>query len=242
MPLVCQQHKLFIMSKTIKVLSFDLDDTLWPCHPTIQRAEKLLYQWLSDHVPVITQQYDVFQLREKRRLLLNNHPELAHDMTQLRLRSFEQLTEEFELPSDWMENAFEIFYEARQQITLFDDVKPVLDELNTSFRLVSLTNGNADTVKTGVDHWFDFALNSATVGKMKSEPDIYNQVQKRANIEAEEMVHIGDHPLQDIYGAKSAGVFAIWLNREKKQWMLEACQPDAVISSLHELPSLLREL
>ena len=230
------------MSQTIKVLSFDLDDTLWPCFPTIERAEKLLYQWLSDQVPVITQHYDLYQLREKRRLLLNNHSDLAHDLTQLRIKSFEMLADEFELSSDWIKPAFEIFYEARQQVTLFDDVKPVLDELNEEFKLVSLTNGNASTVETGVDHWFDFALNSASVGKLKSEPDIYRQVQKLANIEARQMVHIGDHPLQDISGAKSAGVFAVWLNRENRSWTLESCQPDAVISSLFELPSLLSQL
>ena len=230
------------MPQTIKVLSFDLDDTLWPCFPTIKRAEQLLYQWLSDQVPVITQHYDVYQLREKRRLLLNNHSDLAHDLTQLRIKSFEMLANEFELSSDWIKPAFKIFYEARQQVTLFDDVKPVLDELNEEFKLVSLTNGNASTVETGVDHWFDFALNSASVGKLKSEPDIYRQVQKLANIEARQMVHIGDHPLQDISGAKSAGVFAIWLNRENRSWTLESCQPDAVIGSLHELPPLLRQL
>ena len=230
------------MSQTIKVLSFDLDDTLWPCFPTIKRAEILLYQWLSDQVPVITQHYDIYQLREKRRLLLNNHSDLAHDLTQLRIKSFEMLADEFELSSDWIKPAFEIFYEARQQVTLFDDVKPVLDELNEEFKLVSLTNGNASTVETGVDHWFDFALNSASVGKLKSEPDIYRHVQKLANIEARQMVHIGDHPLQDISGAKSAGVFAVWLNRENRSWTLESCQPDAVISSLFELPSLLSQL
>ncbi len=230
------------MPQTIKVLSFDLDDTLWPCFPTIKRAEQLLYQWLSDQVPVITQHYDVYQLREKRRLLLNSHSDLAHDLTQLRIKSFEMLADEFELSSDWIKPAFKIFYEARQQVTLFDDVKPVLDELNEEFKLVSLTNGNASTVETGVDHWFDFALNSASVGKLKSEPDIYRQVQKLANIEARQMVHIGDHPLQDISGAKSAGVFAIWLNRENRSWTLESCQPDAVISSLFELPSLLSQL
>ncbi len=230
------------MSLTIKVLSFDLDDTLWPCFPTIERAEKLLYQWLTDQVPVITQHYDIYQLREKRRLLLNSHSDLAHDLTQLRIKSFEMLADEFELSSDWIKPAFKIFYEARQQVTLFDDVKPVLDELNEGFKLVSLTNGNASTVETGVDHWFDFALNSASVGKLKSEPDIYRQVQKLANIEARQMVHIGDHPLQDISGAKSAGVFAIWLNRENRSWTLESCQPDAVISSLFELPSLLSQL
>lgn len=230
------------MPQDIQVLSFDLDDTLWPCNPTIENAENLLYQWLADHVPVITQHYDAIQLREKRRLLLAGHADLAHDLTMLRMRSFEQLTEEFDLGSDWIKPAFEIFYEARQQVTLYEDVKPVLDELNKEFRLVSLTNGNADPAKAGVGHWFDFSLNSAGVGKLKSEPEIYRQVQKRANIEARQMVHVGDHPLQDISGAKNAGVFAIWLNRDDKQWNLESCQPDMVINTLHELPPLLRKL
>lgn len=230
------------MSQMIKVLSFDLDDTLWPCFPTILRAEELLYQWLADNVPAITQSYDIYQLRDKRRLLFNEYPDLAYDLTRLRLKSFEVLAEEFELADDWIQPAFEIFYEARQQVTLFDDVKPVLDELKKDFQLVSLTNGNADTVKTGIDHWFDFSLNSASVGTLKSEPDIYLQVQKLANIEPRQMVHIGDDPLHDISGAKSAGVHAIWINRQKKAWSLDACQPDAEIESLHELPELLGKL
>lgn len=230
------------MSQRIKVLSFDLDDTLWPCFPTILRAEQRLFEWLSENVPVVTQCYDIEQLREKRHALLKTSPQLAHDLTQLRIKSFQLLAQEFELSHDWIEPAFEIFYEARQQVTLFDDVKPVLDELNKDFQLVSLTNGNASTVKTGVDHWFDFALNSASVGKLKSEPEIYRQVQKLANIGPRQMVHIGDDPVNDVAGAKSAGVYAIWLNRQQQQWHLESCQPDAVISSLHELPLLLCEL
>ena len=230
------------MPQTIKLLSFDLDDTLWPCAPTILRAEEQLYRWLSEHVPLITKTYDIYQLRDKRRALLNDFPELAYDLTRLRIKSFEALAEEFELAADWIQPAFDIFYEARQQVTLFDDVVPVLDELVKIFQLASLTNGNADTVKTGVDHWFDFALNSASVGKLKSEPEIYRQVQKLANIEAGQMVHIGDDPVNDIIGSKSAGVYAIWLNREQKPWTLDSCRPDASINSLHELPALLENL
>lgn len=230
------------MSRIIKLISFDLDDTLWPCFPTVDRAEKRLYQWLSEHVPSITQQYEMDQLREQRRLLLNEYPGLAHDLTKLRIKSFELLADKFELSRDWITPAFKIFYEARQQIRLFDDVKPVLDELTKHFILVSVTNGNASTIETGVDHWFNFALNSATVGKLKSEPDIYRQVQRISNIEARQVVHVGDHPLQDVFGAKSAGVFAVWLNRQNKTWTLEDCRPDAIINSLHELPPLLRQL
>lgn len=229
------------MLPAIKVLSFDLDDTLWPCLPTIQRAEKLLYLWLAEQVPVITQRYDQNQLHEKRQMLLKADTDLAHDLSQLRIHSFKQLAAEFNLSEDWILPAFDVFYEARQQVALFEDVEPVLDELKKDFQLVSLTNGNADTVKTGVDHWFDFALNSISVGKKKSAPDIYWQVQKRANINAQQMLHVGDDPLQDVRGAKLAGVFSVWLNRQQKPWLMEDYQPDAVITSLHELPEILRQ-
>jgi putative hydrolase of the HAD superfamily len=227
---------------SIKVLSFDFDDTLWPCFPTIINAERQLHQWLSVNVPVIAECYDLYQLRDKRRDLLKAHLELAHDMTALRIRSLEELAAEFDLPDDWIQPAFDVFYAARQQVTLFDDVKPVLDALNQEFIMVSLTNGNANPVMTGISHWFDFSLNAAGVGKLKSEPDIYRQVHERAGIQPAQMVHIGDDPLNDIAGAKSAGSAAIWMNRENRIWEQEGLNPDAEISTLHELTALLKQL
>jgi len=230
------------MSKKIKVLSFDLDDTLWPCLPTIEHAEESLYQWLREHVPAITQRYTKQQLRDKRKRILTEHTDLAHDLTRQRILSFEQLASEFNTTRSWIQPAFDIFHEARQQVTLFEDVKPVLDKLNDSYQLVSVTNGNASTIKTGVSHWFDFALNSETVGKKKSEPDIYQQVQRLTQVDAQQMVHIGDHPLQDVSGAKSAGVYAIWLNRQQQDWPLDTCKPDATIFNLYELHDAINRL
>ena len=230
------------MSKKIKVVSFDLDDTLWPCFPTIKRAERKMYQWLSENQPLITNQYSAEQLREKRKLLLTQQPEIAHDLSLLRIKSFEQLAEEFNLTDDWFETAFNIFYEARQQVTLFNDVKPVLDQLKKDFQLVSVTNGNADADKTGISHWFDYSLNSIQVGKSKSEPEIYQQVHTLTNIKPHEMVHIGDDPINDVVGAKSAGCFTVWLNRENKLWGYDAEQADAEISTLHELGDILHKL
>jgi FMN phosphatase YigB (HAD superfamily) len=36
----------------VKAISLDLDDTLWPIWPTIERAEKVLHDWLNDHAPM----------------------------------------------------------------------------------------------------------------------------------------------------------------------------------------------
>ena len=230
------------MSESINVISFDLDDTLWPGLPTILRAEKLLYQWLSENVSAITDKYEIEQLREFRLQLAKDNPELCHDLSRLRVRSFECLAMELSLDEAWIMPAFDVFYQARQKVTLFDDVKPVLDELKKDYQLVSLTNGNADADKTGVGHWFDHSLNSASVGKMKSQPEIYQQAQQLASIDASQMAHIGDDPIQDVTGANAAGVYSIWLNRNDEKWPLQDNQPDAVISTLHELPALLNSL
>ena len=95
---------------------------------------------------------------------------------------------------------------------------------------------------TGISHWFDFSLNAAGVGKLKSEPDIYRMVHERAGIQPSQMVHIGDDPLYDIAGAKSAGSPAIWMNRENRTWVQDGFNPDAEINTLHDLPALLKQL
>ena len=36
----------------VRAITLDLDDTLWPVWPTIERAEKAMRSWLSHRAPV----------------------------------------------------------------------------------------------------------------------------------------------------------------------------------------------
>ena len=36
-----------LTERAFRLLTIDLDDTLWPCAPTIKRAEAVLYAWLE---------------------------------------------------------------------------------------------------------------------------------------------------------------------------------------------------
>ncbi|MOA47848.1 dUMP phosphatase [compost metagenome] len=58
---------------------------------------------------------------------------------------------------------------------------------------------------------------------------------------AEQAVHIGDHPSDDIAGARRAGLHAIWFNPAHKPWEGEE-PPSAVIHNLAELPKVLATL
>ena len=48
--------------------------------------------------------------------------------------------------------AFAAFLQARQRVTLYDDVVPVLERWSRRFRLVALSNGNADIESNLTNH------------------------------------------------------------------------------------------
>ena len=226
----------------IKLLSFDLDDTLWPCQPTILSAEHQLYDWLAARVPAITRRFDMAALRSHRMNFLQQRPELQHDMSALRIESLNALAADMQLETDWVHEAFEVFYEARQQVTLFDDVAPTLNALQQHYRLSALTNGNASIEKTGVAHWFEFAITAAEVGQQKPHRLFFETLLHRAGLDASEVLHIGDDPYRDIFGAVDAGLRSIWLNRSGQAWPADDYQADRQIETLADLPEILREL
>lgn len=81
------------MIRQVTVIAFDLDDTLWPCMPTIRRAEELLYQWLGEHYPRITEQFDPDQMLAYRREFSGREQHYAVDMTAMRSDFLQHLGE-----------------------------------------------------------------------------------------------------------------------------------------------------
>lgn len=218
-----------------KLICFDLDDTLWPCMPTIEHAEKTLYTWMQLNKPYISDNYSIESLRTKRKDLFKQYPELVHDLSEARRVHLKQLADEFGDTAEWVEDAFNVFYQARQQVNLFEDVIPVLSQLKADFTLVALTNGNAHIKHTGLDEYFDFQVSAADVQAAKPNPAMFIQAMQQAKVDAEHTLHVGDHPVHDIQGAKNAGIDAVWLRRFNQVWDSELAEPDYAFSGLKPL-------
>ena len=72
----------------IRAISLDLDDTLWPISPTILRAEIILHEWLTINAPATARMFATPPaLREIREAIGRQRPDLAHDLSALRLES-----------------------------------------------------------------------------------------------------------------------------------------------------------
>ncbi|MEP6546931.1 MAG: HAD-IA family hydrolase [Gammaproteobacteria bacterium] len=235
------------------VLSFDLDDTLWPVGPVIASAERDLWSWLRERHPQAVSGHSIESLREMRAHVAERYPEHGHDLTFLRHRALKDLFEragranppiDAQYPTDakyatdterLADEAFEVFFAARNRVEIYDDVRPSLERLHARYRLFALSNGNADLKRSGVDRWFTGHVTARGAGAAKPDARIFAHLLAQAGVEAHQVLHIGDDPVTDVAGAMQAGMQAVWLNRDARAWPQGLAPPPRTITTLAEI-------
>jgi putative hydrolase of the HAD superfamily len=224
----------------IKAISLDLDDTLWPIWPTIERAEKVLHDWLVDNAPMAAALFSSpSALREIRDYMAANRPDLRNDLSAVRRESIRlALYRAGENPL-MAEQAFEVFFDERQRVTLFDDALASLQLLSSRFPLVAVSNGNADIERVGLGPYFRASISAREFGVGKPDPRIFHAAAGAVEVAPEDILHVGDDATLDALGALNAGMQAAWLNRADHLWPHEQ-QPHVTLGSLTELCALFR--
>ncbi len=194
-------------------LTLDLDDTLWPIWPIIELAEHRLHDWLSVHAPATAARFDRLALRAARDRFAEANPALLHDLSEIRRGSLRQaLLSSGEDPS-LAEPAFEVFFEARQQVVLYDDALLGLERLAARYRLFALTNGNAQLGKVGLAAYFSGRISARDLGVAKPDARIFHAACAALQCPPGRVLHVGDDLALDVAGAIGAGLQAVWLHR-----------------------------
>jgi HAD superfamily hydrolase (TIGR01549 family) len=224
----------------IRAVSLDLDDTLWPIWPTIERAERALHVWMNDNAPMTAALFaNAAALRDIRSEMAASRPDLKHDMSSLRRESIRlALFRAGENPM-LADTAFEVFFAERQRVTLFEDTLPALEFLALRFPLVSLSNGNADLERIGLARFFRASIHAREFGVGKPDPRIFHAAAGAVDTMPEFVLHIGDDATLDALGAMNAGMQAAWLNRSDAAWPHDL-EPEVSLTHLGELVDLLR--
>jgi len=219
----------------IKLITIDLDDTLWPCKPVIQAAEQALMEWLHKNAPAITHAHDIESLHAQRKALMKDQPEIAHDLTRVREVSLLRLGQQFGYSDELMLQASQYFRQWRNRVTPFDDVTLALNLLAERYTLVSVTNGNAQVELTSLAGLFHYNLTAAEVGAAKPHPALFHAASAQTGIPLTSALHIGDDPIRDMQAAHDAGMQTLWLNRYQSEWPQDIESADIVVASLDEL-------
>jgi putative hydrolase of the HAD superfamily len=122
----------------------------------------------------------------------------------------------------------------------FPDAPSALEAARArGLRLVVVSNWDCSLphvlARIGLAPLLDGIVASATAGARKPSAAIFEHALRLAGVSASEAVHVGDSPLEDVDGARGAGIEAVLLRRDGTPGSSDV----ATIASLAELESLL---
>lgn len=227
----------------IRLITFDLDNTLWCAAPVIRDAEAHMNVWLRQRVPKYEQLGDA-ELTHIRHAVVDASPDVVHDISRLRELALRMAIERCGCSAteaaDLAADAFAEFLDWRHRcIEFYPDALSVLEELADSYTLAALTNGNANFVRLGLNRFFSFGYCAADVGASKPHPAMFERAIAHARIMPREAVHVGDHPVDDVEGAAGAGMASIWIRFDRLD-----NEPDAtrIVDNLADVPQAIASL
>ncbi|HEX7037361.1 MAG TPA: HAD family hydrolase [Pseudomonadales bacterium] len=225
----------------IKLVTFDLDNTLWNVETVIRNAERRMREWLHERAPEFHVRFPPEAIMALRNAVIEELPELRHDLSTLREEILYRALQDCGFgrrdARALAKGAFEIFLAARHEVEFFDGALEALETLAARYRLGALTNGNADIGRLKLDRYFDFGFTAASVGVGKPAPDMFRAALEHARVTPREAVHVGDHLTDDVEGASGVGMHTIWVNHAGLELPAGAIPPTEIVQSLTEIPT-----
>ncbi len=136
--------------------------------PVIEFAEESLFAWLEQKYPRITRRYNRDEMVVLRKQFMQDNPGYAIKLTLMRQEFLRLLARESDYDADIVaEQGFDVFFHARQQVTFYDDVLPCLQRLKQSYRLGSVSNGNASVEHVGLGDMIEHSVSAADINVAK---------------------------------------------------------------------------
>lgn len=227
----------------IRVVSFDIDDTLYDFWSASARALEFVAARMRAETGDGATGPDA---REVIGDLIVEADEMANPcvcLPELRRRAFARTLKRHGLNSAALPEELNGIYLAHrfENLTLFPGAREMVEEIARSYRVVSVSNGEQDIAQFGLERHFDFVLLARDAGVDKPDPRIFRMAMDRAGCAPEEFVHVGDSESSDVAGAKSAGALAVWFNPQGRPPRLTV-RADAVAQTPAEVVAAVRRL
>jgi len=129
---------------------------------------------------------------------------------------------------------------------LFDDTLPCLEALRADYRLGLLSNGSRLPEVVGLGGFFEAVVFAQDHNVAKPDRGIFAVAETQLGVAPGSAVLVGDHPLNDVVGAKRSGWRAVWIDRRGEGSYPAPPgtdeRPDAIITSLEQLAGVLAAL
>ena len=121
------------------------------------------------------------------------------------------------------------------------ETREALEAVSQKYRVVVLSNADdwlLDPVLERLDFPFAATMSSEGGRTYKPNPELFHTLLKQLDVASEEAVYVGDRQLEDVKGARLAGLGTVWINRTGTNADPNLPAPDHCITSLLDLVTL----
>ncbi len=136
----------------------------------------------------------------------------------------------------------------RKATVKYDFAIPVLKEIKAmGIKTALITNGNPDLQyfklkSLDLDSSFDEIIVSGETPYEKPDVRIFQLMAEKLGIETNEMMYIGDHPLNDVDGSRNAGYIPVWVKTTGTWIFPEIAKPELQVETVEEIPDLIKKI
>ena len=127
----------------------------------------------------------------------------------------------------------------------FPETEQAVRQVQKNYRTAVLSNADDGFLLPNLrllDLEFETVLSSEMARSYKPQPELFLEMLSRLGLQAEETVYVGDRHYEDVHGARSVGMRAVWINRGDRGLRDDLPAPAHTIASLNELPSTIEQI
>ena len=127
----------------------------------------------------------------------------------------------------------------------YADTLPFLEYVGKRWKKALLTNADNDSILPLLERHnlaFDAVVTSEMARAYKPGPRVFQRILQETGVLPQEALYVGDTLLDDVHGAKLAGMPAAWLNRNGADPDPQLLPPDHQVAGLEELMPILDSL
>jgi HAD superfamily hydrolase (TIGR01549 family) len=229
--------------KEVKAIFFDFDNTLVDSASIIGEVHRKTAEAIAHHLNSLGHAVSVDEIaaliksveeRMEASLILDRDLYWPHVVEMLGASK---------IPAEIIAHWTEIYWLHYSRASVFADTIPTLTELSRRYRLgmVANTDGKPGLKRrrvegSGLAGFFEVIIVAGDdVPEVKPDPRPFRAAADALGVRPEESVMVGDHPRNDVEGAKKAGMKAVLVGRGEPNTPPHGVKPDLVITTLSDL-------
>ena len=228
--------------KNIKVVSFDVDDTLWGFESAMTSALGLTLERIRLTVPTeAAMRLTVDDMKTIRDDVSEQMGGDAVGVEKIRHAAFVKTLETIGQPDrEFAAELYHLYMEARfSDVSPFAEVPYRLDPTGIAIPTRRhLQRQYPHPTRLGLPNAFDFVVFAADCGVTKPNPRIFRLALSKIEHSSEQVLHVGDSLQNDVAGANNCGLISAWLNR-KNTPNTTKITPDLEVRNLQHLAKIL---